>query len=116
LLKIHKLELIHSHNFKLPKSAYINALDFKSLKDLSDYLIYLDKNTTAYNSYFNWKKFVEFDSTGLIFSPLCDMCIQLHLEDHLGIKRNVINDIDKIWSEKLNCKKVEIKNDQIILL
>ena len=102
-------------NYKLPKSAYINALDFKSFKDLSDYLIYLDNNVTAYNSYFKWKKYVEFDSTDLIFSPLCDMCIKLHLEDHFGIEKKIINEIDKLWSPKLNCKKVEIKGDELIL-
>ncbi|XP_078357846.1 3-galactosyl-N-acetylglucosaminide 4-alpha-L-fucosyltransferase FUT3-like [Oculina patagonica] len=35
--------------------SFINAADFDSVKDLADYLKYLDKNDTAYNQYFQWK-------------------------------------------------------------
>ena len=47
----------------MPQSGFINVLDFPRIKDLADYLKYLDSNVTAYNSYFKWKKYVEFDST-----------------------------------------------------
>lgn len=36
--------------------SYINVLDFKTVKDLADYLHYLDKNSTAYNQYFMWRQ------------------------------------------------------------
>ena len=36
--------------------SYINALDFDSVKALADYLLYLDKNDTAYMEYFAWRK------------------------------------------------------------
>ncbi|CAH3159964.1 unnamed protein product, partial [Porites evermanni] len=36
--------------------SYINALDFSTVKDLAEYLHYLDKNITAYNEYFKWRK------------------------------------------------------------
>ena len=36
--------------------SYINVLDFDSVKDLADYLLYLDKNDTAYMEYFAWRK------------------------------------------------------------
>ena len=32
--------------------SFINAADFESVKELADYLKYLDKNDTAYNQYF----------------------------------------------------------------
>lgn len=35
-------------NLAIPGS-YINALDFKTVKDLADYLHHLDKNKTAHN-------------------------------------------------------------------
>ena len=39
----------------LPPKSYINVRDFKSAKHLAEYLLYLDKNDTAYRSYFEWK-------------------------------------------------------------
>lgn len=35
-----------------PPHSIINVLDFPSLKDLVNYLKYLDGNDTAYNEYF----------------------------------------------------------------
>ncbi|KAA0202854.1 hypothetical protein HAZT_HAZT008540 [Hyalella azteca] len=35
-----------------PPHSFINALDFPSIRHLADYLIYLDRNDTAYNEYF----------------------------------------------------------------
>lgn len=59
-----------SYLFKIPKSGYINALDFQSPKHLSDYLNYLDSNKTAYNEYFRWKKHVRFDLTSKSFGKV----------------------------------------------
>ena len=35
-----------------PPHSYINALDFPNVKNLAEYLKYLDNNDTAYNEYF----------------------------------------------------------------
>ena len=40
----------------LPPNSYINVDDFSSIKELTDYLLYLDSNDTAYASYFAWKE------------------------------------------------------------
>ena len=47
----------------VPKSSYINALDFSSPLDLMKYLNYLELNSTAYNAYFKWKKFARYTNT-----------------------------------------------------
>ncbi|XP_039261648.2 4-galactosyl-N-acetylglucosaminide 3-alpha-L-fucosyltransferase FUT6-like isoform X1 [Styela clava] len=39
-----------------PPHSYIHAEDFKSPKDLVNYLNYLDKNDTAYKEYFKWRE------------------------------------------------------------
>jgi hypothetical protein len=78
-------------------------LDFASPKHLAEYLIYLDKNVTAYNSYFKWKKHVSFYNNSNSFGPICNMCIQLQLENYFGIKKRVIDDIPGYWSKKNNC-------------
>ena len=49
------------YQYYIPKSGFINIKDYKSIKDLSSYLIYLDSNKTAYNSYFEWKKYAKFN-------------------------------------------------------
>lgn len=41
--------------------SYINVLDFPSVKALADYLLYLDKNDTAYMEYFSWRKTYKVD-------------------------------------------------------
>lgn len=91
----------------LPKSAYINALDFQSPRHLTEYLLYLSKNTTAYNSYFKWKKYIKL--TNNEYKSFCDMCIKLHLEDFFGPKLGVVNDLG--WNYKKMCKKPVFGND-----
>ena len=89
---------------------FINALDFASPKHLADYLLYLDKNLTAYNSYFKWKKHVSFRSQ-VTFAPLCDMCIQLQLETFYGlIKPKVVHGLGEYWSRKGSCRNPKIVN------
>ena len=82
---------------KLPKSAYIDVKDFESPKKLAEYLIYLDSNKEAYNAYFKWKKHVSFLDNAKRFNPICNMCAQLHLEDYIGIKEKVYENIDDYW-------------------
>lgn len=85
----------------VPKSAYINAFDFKSPRKLAQYLTYLDSNKTAYNEYFKWKKYVKF---GKRYDYLCDMCIHLHLEDYIGIEKKTIDNLEDHWSLQRDCK------------
>ncbi|VDD84459.1 unnamed protein product [Mesocestoides corti] len=40
----------------LPPHSYINVDDFKSIRELVRYLLYLDRNDTAYAEYFAWKE------------------------------------------------------------
>ena len=44
----------------LPPHSYINVDDFKSIRELTDYLRYLDRNDTAYAAYFAWKEYGKF--------------------------------------------------------
>lgn len=101
----------------IPKSGYIDAFDFKSAEHLAEYLIYLDSNKTAYNEYFKWKKFIKFYNAiipvknhGL--SPICDMCIYLHLEDFYGMNNKIIKDPHSIY----NCKNYSYNFPFIILI
>ena len=60
--------------------SYINVLNFDSVKALADYLLYLDKNDTAYMEYFSWRKRYKVDGylKGSVFNDhypwTCDIC------------------------------------------
>ena len=93
-----------SYSSYVPKSGFINAFDFQTTKHLAEYLIYLDKNKTAYNSYFKWKRYVKFiSSPGWSNFPLCEMCIRLNLEIYEGVQSNIIKDMNKFWNLDSDC-------------
>ena len=79
-------------------------MDYKSPKELSEYLLYLDTNSTAYNSYFMWKKHVTFLDYTVTYAFTCEMCIRLHLETFYGITKKVINDWGTYWNKAAQCK------------
>jgi alpha-1,3-fucosyltransferase len=87
----------------IPKSGYIDVRDFNSSKTLADYLKYLDNNKTAYNEYFNWKKYVKFDKNPPLAGYICEICIQLHLEAAFGIKMKTITDDAEKFNPYSNC-------------
>ena len=93
----------------IPKSAYINAMEYESPKDLAKYLTYLDSNKTAFNSYFQWKKHVNFLDYTVEYAFICEMCIQLHLETFTGIKHKVIDDFDTYWNKQSQCTTTTVK-------
>ncbi len=55
--------------------SYIDASKFDSVRSLANYLKYLDKNDTAYNEYFAWKRSYAEDEK---YSLLCNICKALH--------------------------------------
>ncbi len=86
----------------VPKSAYINAFDFDSPKDLTLYMKKVADNSILYNSYFQWKRFVKRISYPNV---ACDLCIMLNLEDHFGIEHSVV-DFNKFWNKTKDCKRL----------
>lgn len=91
----------------MPRSGFINALNFESPKDLASYLMYLDKNPEVYNNYFKWKKHVYYNYSRVNYI-YCEMCIRLHLEAFTGIKESIV-DINKMFGKKNNCKKAKME-------
>ena len=87
--------------------------DYNSPKELADYLAYLSKNSTAYNSYFEWRKYIRYQPNHTYFNPICDMCIKLQLESYFGIEQSIIQDLDYYWNDDnlcLNPKNINILN------
>ena len=67
----------------LPSKSYINAFDFKTIKALADYIIYLDNNFEEYMKYFSWRQKWRVE-TLLKIRPKakCDLCELLHIDYH----------------------------------
>ncbi len=53
----------------LSPQSYINVDDFRSIEELADYLIYLDRNDTAYAAFFAWRQFGELVVSSESYSP-----------------------------------------------
>ncbi|XP_066953058.1 alpha-(1,3)-fucosyltransferase C-like [Macrobrachium rosenbergii] len=85
----------------LPPKSHINALDFPSAESLAKYLLYLDKDDTAYNEYFRWKPYHSLATRTA--QPWCDMCAKLH-EDQ---SPKVYNDIYKWYITDAKCLTVQ---------
>eukprot|EP00727_Mastigamoeba_balamuthi_P010251 m51a1_g5849 hypothetical protein (766) ;mRNA; r:327797-331385 len=70
------------HEFSPSNHATISVHDFASPKELAKYLLYLDKNETAYNEYLSWKTegpsqvFREKMDLSLVHSS-CRLCIRV---------------------------------------
>jgi alpha-1,3-fucosyltransferase len=57
-----------------PSGAFIDILNYRSPKDLADYLHYLAKNETAYSEYFQWKPYWRaVPQMGPAFCKLCEI-------------------------------------------
>jgi alpha-1,3-fucosyltransferase len=75
-----------------PSYSYINVKDFKSPKELADYLILLDKSDKLYAQYFNWKR--EYDVSTLDMHGWCELC---RMANDNSMPTKVYHDIKKWW-------------------
>nr|CAH0111096.1 unnamed protein product [Daphnia galeata] len=83
-----------------PPHSFINIADFKSPKDLADYLKLLDTNDALYMEYFQWKKHY-----AVVRSPKkgwCDLCAKLN-DPNLEKKIKSYEDVAEWWVRKLPC-------------
>ena len=88
----------------VPPGSFISVQDFPSVKALAEYLLYLDKNDTAYNEYFSWKEKFADQQNEFNFSA-CKVCDAMHDE---CLKPKVYYDMfKKFWNEDVDCKKRE---------
>ncbi|XP_069128868.1 4-galactosyl-N-acetylglucosaminide 3-alpha-L-fucosyltransferase FUT5-like [Argopecten irradians] len=74
-----------------PHHSYINTEDYKSVKDLAQYMKKLANDKTAYLEYFNWKRYYYTDDLYIEWNNVfCRMCERLHNpESFRRIYRNI---------------------------
>ena len=78
----------------LPPSGYIDVQQFKSVAALATFLNETRWNEEKYLSYFSWKKDFVW-GFGSFFTPFCDLCLRLHLDE----QPKIIDDIQSWWSD-----------------
>ncbi|KAF7633594.1 Glyco_tran_10_N domain-containing protein [Meloidogyne graminicola] len=106
---------------KIPDNVYIAVDDFNNTAELAEYLLYLQKNKTAYLKYFEWTKIYKkttyrrhFHSYDLrahqnyiesqngtyspSYNPLCNLCELVHKQNEKGHPPLRINNIWEFWN------------------
>ncbi|KFM64763.1 Glycoprotein 3-alpha-L-fucosyltransferase A, partial [Stegodyphus mimosarum] len=80
-----------------PPHSYINALFFKTPRDLAQYLLEIAKDDKKYNQFFTWKQTHELSSEHYA----CKICRMLN---EAKMKSSTYIDISKWWFQEANCK------------
>ena len=83
-------------------NSYINVQDFASPKQLAKYLLYLDRNDTAYREYFSWKKRYQ----RIIPKRVCALCKQLHNKS-LKTPPRIYQNMASFW-DKNQCRNLNL--------
>ncbi len=90
-----------------PAHSYINALDFSTVKGLTDYLKLLDGNDTLYNEYFWWKEYFSVYDYTSSKRGMCHLCTLLHRPNS---ETKIYNDLTQWWVKKAECKTIIFDN------
>lgn len=96
----------------IPRSGFIDIRDFQTVKDLTDYLVYLSTNSTAYNAYFSWKKYIV--RTNHMYKTFCDMCIKLQLESYYGTVSKVVDYLPQYWDKHQTCFTTRMQSNRSV--
>lgn len=91
-----------------PYHAYINVMDFKSPKQLAQYLLQLHQNDAKYAEYFWWKSFYKIlKSRTERNQSFCNLCQRLHNKNE---SMSVYEDMHKWWVKDSHCKSKNFVN------
>ncbi|KRY89360.1 CDK5 regulatory subunit-associated protein 1 [Trichinella pseudospiralis] len=86
-----------------PEHSFIAADDFRSAKQLADYLNYLDKNSEQYAKYFHWTRLY---SVELVRSCVCKLCLAIKEKSGTRTRdfNNTNNNFYQWWNEENDCQ------------
>lgn len=93
----------------MPKSSFINMLDFSNLEELGMYMNYLSSNKTAYLEYFKARQYLSTVLDNPKHSNFCEMCIRLQLEEFTGIEHKIFRNHAERMGMPENCKAIRFK-------
>ena len=86
--------------------SFIDVSDFNSIKELADYLLYLDKNDDEYNKYFAWKTKYGLER-GRFY---CKVCHELNSEKFQKRSQVVLSEA---YSVKNYCAQYQYREEKI---
>ena len=93
---------LHGNHEKLaPPHSHINAAQFPSVRELTDYLTLLHNNDTLYNEYFWWKKHYVIREEAK--TAMCRLCERLHQTDS---KIKTYSNMTDWWDTQSNCQTI----------
>lgn len=97
---------VRNMNKFLPPGSYIDANNFLSAKELTDYLMFLIENPEEYLSYFWWRKYykIEFPGDQHMHCNICKKLNQMIEGDRGQYYLNISN-----WFYRNSCKAPRIK-------
>ena len=87
-----------------PPHSYIKALDYKSPRELAEYLIQLDKNRKLYARYFEWRKYFAVETRP--DDSWCQLCAKLNDE---SLPSKSYENISKWWYDTYPCEKIKFQ-------
>nr|CAD2181016.1 unnamed protein product [Meloidogyne enterolobii] len=110
---------------KIPDNVYIAVDDYNNVEELAEYLLYLQRNRTAYLKYFEWTKTyrkttyrlnyyrysplarqsyinVINGSNAPEYNPICNLCELLH-KQHRKHQKYIIRNIWNYWKSPDVC-------------
>jgi alpha-1,3-fucosyltransferase len=79
----------------LPPKSYIDANEYKTTKDLADYLNFLKENPREYIKYFWWRKYYRISNYNE-YNVYCELCKKLH-EPRIQKKSRFYENIYEWW-------------------
>ncbi len=123
ILPITRGATIEQFNKVAIPNSLINAYNYKTPKQLSEYMNYLNQNDTAYLEYFRWKRRlfekleknvktteqIENENDKTIFlaskarSPFCYICKQLHNKTYMESENNRVWKLSEWFGWKTSC-------------
>ena len=94
----------------VPPNSYINALDFKRVKDLADHLKHIESQPKLYNEFFKWRDHWDLYFLGRYPKDFpCHVCDKLYEPNLEEIK--IYKDIADRHCVKRNCQKYPVFKD-----
>ena len=93
-----------SYEAVAPPGSFISVQDFPTVKALAQYLLYLDKNDTAYNGYFKWRRKFGSEQKHWFRFVACDICDALQNE---CLQKKSYQHFESFWNQKADCDERE---------